>query len=522
MKSLIPFKNRLYPISAVLFLYYLALAYALFSKGVYSSEGLFFAEKAILFSNGGVDRLTIVGLTFPQLSFFSTWLFSIFHSTFAPFIASAVGTTVLFYIIANSIETHQYKNWLFAGILVTFLFHPTFLFIAVSGKSDYMMLLFFYLFISALYKYFKYNTSYHISVASIYFTMLVFCNFKFIWLALFLLPVIFVAALQSMQIAKSDPWERIAFAFNSLSIRRKLGNKTFAVYLIVFALPLTAIFAFRLLNETYTGDSNYFLDSPYANYLAVINQSENFTGFAKDQVSSFITETSFLTTIKILIYAPMILLCFSVFKSNLRNTFVVFALFLFMEFLKIKYPDVFLQVGFYAAFICMCWGIILNAQNFKNLKYMGQLYLFIIILQLATGYFMMNSSSVPEERKYVTEFKHLIFDQKLITPDEDGTMAKYINNIPSTKTILADDATAYRIIAISSSCKRFLIPAQKTFLAALASPRDNVNYILMPSVNNPYQNFSLLNTEAFDRFQKDGLTLTKVQQSKNWILYSVL
>ncbi|KLT65648.1 hypothetical protein [Pedobacter sp. BMA] len=521
MKTLIQSKYRLYPISFLLFGYYLTLAYLLFYKGIYSNEGLFFAEKSILFRGGNVDKITLVGLTFPQLSFLSTWLFSIFDIAFAPYITSAAGTSVLFFVIANSIETHQHRHWLFAGIIMTFLFHPAFLFIAVSGKSDYMTLIFFYLFISAFYKYFKYNTSYHISVASIYFTMLVFSNFKFIWLALFILPVIFIAALQSMQIAKTDPLERIAFAFNSLSIRRKLTNKTIAVYLIVFALPLTGVFVFRLLNQVYTGDPNYFLDSPYANYLAIVNQTENFNSFNPVEHTFFFPEMSFLTTVRILLYAPMILLCLSIFKSNMRNTFIVFAMFLFMEFLKIKYPDVFLQVGFYAAFICMCWGIILNARHLENLRFTGQFYLAVTFLQLISGYLMMKNSNIPEERNYVAQFAKMVSQPNAIVADEDKLFAEKIAQIPEMDKILTDDATSYRIIALSRSAKQFLVPSQKTFLAALEVPKKHVEYILIPSDANPGRYFSLLNSGVLERLTRNGLDLKKAFSNKNWVLYSL-
>ncbi|WP_010600985.1 hypothetical protein [Pedobacter agri] len=293
-------------------------------------KDFFFAEKGALLVEGNLDGVKLVGLTFPQLPFMVTFLFSIFNATFAPFITSAVGTAALFFIIVNSTRGHQYGSWLLLGVLLTFVLHPAFIFIAVSGKSAYLGLIFFYLFISSLFKYFHSNTSYHISVASIHFSLLIFCWFKFVWLTLFLLPVIFFAALQSMQIVQSEPIEKIAFAFNKISVRRKLVNKTLAVYLIVFLLPIVAIFIFRLLNLSYTGDANHFLDSPYANYSAVINQTENFNSYNELRFNSVFPEVNFLITIRIMIFAPLLLICVGMLKNMNRNVMVILALFFFI------------------------------------------------------------------------------------------------------------------------------------------------------------------------------------------------
>ncbi|MBB4106249.1 hypothetical protein [Pedobacter zeae] len=507
-------------LSFLLFGYYIYIAYLLYSGGVHSNEALFFTEKSALLHEGDADGIKLGGLTFPQLPFIFSWVFSFLSIRFSPVLASALGSSALFFIITASIKAHQYRNWLFLGILITFMLHPAFIFFAVSGKSSYMVLIFFYLFVMSIFRFFRTNTSYHISVASIYFTLLIFCSFKFSWLMLFILPIIFFVALQSMTVAKNDPLDKIAIAFNTQSIRRKLVNKTLAVYLIIFALPITAILIFRLLNQTYTGDADYYLNSPYANYSAITDQTDHLNNLADSKLERIFPEVHFLVTVRILMFAPLLLLCLGIFKSINRNIFMVFSLFFFIEFLKIKYPSVYIPVHFYAAFICLCWALIANAKSIRTLRFGKHFYLSIIILQLVTAYLTMNSSHLPEEKKYQDALVSLI-TQKPLERDDNEILSDCIRRINSHDGILTDDANAYQIIALTGSAKIFLTPEENSFLAALAQPVNHVSYILATKKESPYDSFGLLNASTIQTLRSKGVSLHPVCSNKNWILWRI-
>ena len=507
-------------ISFLLFGYYIYIAYLLYSGGLHSNEALFFTEKSALLHEGDVDEIKLAGLTFPQLPFIFSWVFSFLGMGVSPVLASALGTSALFFIITSSISAHQYRNWLFWGILITFTLHPAFIFFAVSGKSSYMVLIFFYLFVMSIFRYFSTNTSYHISVASIYFTLLIFCSFKFSWLMLFILPIIFFVALQSMTVAKNDPMDKIAIAFNTKSIRRKLANKTLAVYLIIFALPITAILIFRMLNQTYTGDADYYLNSPYANYSAITDQTDNLNNLADNKLGRIFPEVHFLVTVRMLIFAPLLLLCLGIFKSINRNIFMVFSLFFFMEFLKIKYPNVYIPIHFYAAFICLCWAVIANAKSTRTLRFNKHFYFSIIILQLVTAYLTMNASPLPEEKKYQDALVS-IMTQKPLERDDDEKLSSYIKKISANDGILADDANAYQIIALTGSAKIFLTPGENRFLAAVAQPVNHVSYILATKKESQYDSFGLLNNNTVQTLRLKGISLHPVCSNKNWILWHI-
>ncbi len=507
-------------ISFLLFGYYIYIAYMLYTGGVHSNEALFFTEKSALLREGNIDEIKIAGLTFPQPPFILSWIFSFLDIGFSSLIASTLGTSALFFIIASSIRAHQYRNWLFLGILITFMFHPAFIFFAVSGKSSYMVLIFFYLFVMSIFRYFRTNTSYHISVASIYFTLLIFCSFKFFWLMLFIFPIIFFIALQSMTVANNDLMNKIAVAFNTESIRRKLVNKTLAIYLIIFALPITAIFIFRILNQAYTGDADYYLNSPYANYTAITDQTDNLRNLTDNKLGRIFPESNFLTTLRILLFAPLIVFCLGIFKSFSRNIFVVFSLFFFMEFLKIKYPNVFILSHFYAAFICLSWAVIANAKDTRKFKFSKYFYLSIIIVQLATAYFTINSSHIPEEKKFQRALVSLL-KREPMERDDTEKITSYIKKIKSDEAILADDANAYRMIALTGTAEMFLTPGENSFLAALARPAKHVSYILATKKHSPYDSFGLLNANMIQTLVSNGVLLNPVCSNKNWILWRI-
>lgn len=512
--------NSLILISFLLFGYYLYIAYMLYYGGVHSNEALFFTEKSALLREGNVDEIKLAGLTFPQMPFMLSWIFSFIDLRFSPVLASTLGTSALFFIITFSIRTQEHRNWLFLGILITFMLHPAFIYFAVSGKSSYMVLIFFYLFAISIFRYFRTNTSYHISVASIYFTLLIFCSFKFFWLMLFILPIIFFVALQSMTVANNDHMDKIAIAFNTQSIRRKLVNKTLAIYLVIFALPISAMLIFRLLNQVYTGDADYYLNSPYANYSAITDQTDNLKNLVDNKLGRIFPEVHFLTTIKILIFAPLILFCLGIFKSISRNIFVVFSLFFFMEFLKIKYPNVFILTHFYAAFICLSWAVIANAKSTRTLRLSKYFYFSLIILQIVTAYFTINSGHIPEEKKFQHAFVSLMM-RKPFERDDTEKISSYIKNIKSDNAILADDANAYRIIALTGSAGIFLTPEENSFLAALAQPAKHVSYILATKKESPYDSFGLLNANMIQTFSLTGISMHQVCSNKNWILWRI-
>ncbi|MEO9172627.1 MAG: hypothetical protein ABI203_06020, partial [Mucilaginibacter sp.] len=159
---------------------------------------MFYIEKTKILFDGLGNRLKIMGLTAPILPFYGTTIFSFKNSLLAPVCASAIGTATLFYIMASTLTKRSHDDFYLLLILVLFVLHPGILFTACSGKSIYMVLIFFYLFFFHIIRYYKSNTTFHVSISSICLVMLVFCDYKFIWLTLFFVPLVLAITVQSL------------------------------------------------------------------------------------------------------------------------------------------------------------------------------------------------------------------------------------------------------------------------------------------------------------------------------------
>ena len=90
-------------ISLLLAGYYLFLGIYLHNLGYFNQESLFYAEKNKILFEGVGNRLKIMGLTAPILPFYGTFMFSSISHLLAPVLASAVGTAILFYIMASTL-----------------------------------------------------------------------------------------------------------------------------------------------------------------------------------------------------------------------------------------------------------------------------------------------------------------------------------------------------------------------------------------------------------------------------------
>src|ERR1700753_2958849 len=119
-------------ITAFLAAYYIAVGIYMNGLGYYNAESLFFIEKARVVFEGVGYKLKIIGLTSPLLPFYGTFVFTIASSLLAPVFASAVGTAVLFYLVAATlVRYNDDDDTLYLGVvLLIFMFHPGIIYMA--------------------------------------------------------------------------------------------------------------------------------------------------------------------------------------------------------------------------------------------------------------------------------------------------------------------------------------------------------------------------------------------------------
>ncbi len=505
-------------ITLLLAVYYLICGYVLNDMGYNNLESLFYVEKVRIIFEGVGDRLKVIGLTAPIMPFFATFAFILVDPLLAPVIASAIGTAVLFYLMAGAVTKNLKDDFYLFLLLAMFLFHPGMIYVACSGKSIYLVLVFFYLFFSNLFKYYQSNTTFHVSIASVCLVLLLFCDYKFIWITLFFIPLIFSIAVHSLNLAEKESIFRMTLSFNSPSLRRKLINKTFALYLILFVLPIASVICYKLFNLTNANDVDYFLESPYSTWTVLADRLNYDLASLNPQGEA--NEISLLISAKVLMFCPLILFMIFFFRDKVYQILTLLTPFAFVEFLHLKYEKAFIAYQYYLIFLILAFlCVIIKGAGIKQQFVFKTALGLIMALQVFTGYYFLKNSTLDEEKKFITAF----IDRKLDTDeDEEREMANYINGLPEKAHVLVDDAIAYKIIAFTDNVSSLIMPYQNGYLSAIESPGDYAEYILIASAKNSMSAYTLLNAKyppVLYQTVNNYARLQKVHETTNWVLY---
>lgn len=506
--------------ATLLAIYYILGGIYLNRLGYFNPEALFYSEKSRLVLNGLGNRLQIMGLTSPIIPFYTAFIFSPVNSVLAPVIASAICTAMLFFIIASALIKSVKGTFYLLILLIVFVFHPGILYAACSGKSTAIVLIFFFLFFFNLLKFYSSNTTFHISIASICLLLLIFCDYKFIWLTLFFVPLILSIAIQSLNLSEQESILRLFMSFNNPSLRRKLINKTFAFYIILFILPITCIICYRLLNLTHANDLNYFNESPYATWTILADK------LTFDQLSTTaayqLPEASILISAKILLFCPLILVAIYLFRHSTYQMLTLLTPFAFVEFLHIKYVKVYLVNEYYIMFLILSILCILyKIQTAKNKGLLKLVIGIVTLIQLYTGFLFLKNSSISSEQTFITTlFSH----SSNVQQNDNHEIANYLNRLPNNVHILADDAIAYPIVAFTNNIGKLTLPYQDTYLNAIEAPDKYDDYVLLATDKNEVAGFTQLNEKYIPIIKKtsSSIKMRRVYETDNWILYKVL
>ncbi len=486
-----------------------------------SQEAIFYIEKSKIILDGLGNRLKVMGLTAPILPFYTSFVFSGLSiiPIPAPVIASAIFTAVLFYIMGSMLLARINDSFYLLLLVVIFAVHPGIIYAATSGKSISMVLLFFFLFFFNLLKFYRSNTTFHVSISSICLVILIFCDYKFIWLTLFFIPLVLSITIQSLNLGEQESIFRLFLSFNNPSLRRKLINKTFALYIILFILPLSCVVCYKLLNLTHANDLNYFNESPYASWTVLADK------LSFDQLSTStvyqLPETSVLISARFIIYCPLILVALYLFRDSTYQILTLLTPFAFVEFLHIKYEKVFLAHEYYLMFIVLSLlCIFYKAQTVRNKNALKIFVGLIALIQLYTGYIYLENSSIGEERKFITTFFKREPDAR---QNENLELASYLNHLPKNTRILIDDAIAFPIVAFTDDVKKLTLPYQTAFLTSIEAPDKYEDYILLATDRNTETGFTQLNNKYVPVIKKANSTLKlrRVFETTDWILYKI-
>jgi hypothetical protein len=510
----------LFIITLILIGYYLFCAFYLNKLGYFNQESLFFIEKARIVFDGVGDRLKVMGLTTPIIPFYATFIIAIFNPVYAPIVASAIGTGVLFYLLASTLVQRLNDDFYLFILVLLFLFHPGILYTACSGKSIYLVLIFFFLFFFNLIKFYTSNTTFHISIASICLVFLEFCDYKFVWLTLFFIPLVLSITIQSLNLSESESIFRLFLSFNNATLRRKLINKTFAIYIIIFSLPLASILIYKLLNLTHADDLDYFIESPYATWNVLADRAS--IDVIPNVISYQTQPSTLLTTLSVVWFCPMIIVALYLFRHKTYQILTLLTPFAFIEFLQIKYDNIVLMHVYFMIFMILALlCIILRAKTVSNQLVLKTVILLLTLVQLYSGYTLLANSPIYDEKNFITIFTQRTND---LSQNQNRDMADYINGLPAKSRILVDDAIAYPVVAFNTHIRNLIMPYQDAYLSSLESPGKYSDYILLATSVNKETGYTQLNEKylAIIRKYNSRINIRKVYATHDWTLYRIL
>ena len=504
----------------ILAVYYVFIGVYLNKLGYTNQEQLFYIEKGKIISHGLGNKLRVMGLTSPLLPFYGSYIFSFINPILAPVLASAIGTAVLFYIMATALVKRNKDNFYLLMLAGLFVLHPGLIYTAASGKSIYMVLVFFFLFFLNMLRFYNSNTTYHVSIASIFFVLLVFSDYKCIWLALFFIPLVLSISLHSLNLSEKESVFRLHLSFNNPSLRRKLVNKTFSIYSIIFILPIASIAIYKVLNLTHADDLNYFLESPYATWNIIADKFE----YSATQIASrfAIPEISILVSLKAIVFCPMIVLAIYLFKQNTYQILTLLTPFGLIEFLKVKYNGVNLIYQYYLLFLILALlCIIFRARFIKNQRMLKTALAIVVAVQLYIGFIFLTKSYIPEEANFASVLLNRTSNK---VDEQNHEIADYINTLRDTDHILVDDAIAYSVACYVKNIKILTMPYQQSYLRAVEAPEKYDGYVLIANEANPMLGYTQLTDFYLDgiRRKNSKLYIYKIYVTDYWTLYKIL
>jgi hypothetical protein len=352
--------------------------------------------------------------------------------------------------------------------------------------------------------------------------ILIFCDYKFIWLTLFFIPLVLSITVKSLNLGEQESIFRLHQSFNNPSLRRKLINKTFALYIILFILPISCVICYKLLNLTHAQDLDYFSESPYATWTVLADK----LSFDTLSTGAFyhLPETSVLLSLKMLVFCPLMIIAIFLFKDSTYQILTLLTPFAFIEFLHIKYEKVFLPQEYYLMFLVLALLCILyRAQIIKRQGILKIIVAVLAIFQLFTGYIFLKNSSVAEERHFISFIESRAPDTQ---QDENREMAKFINHLPNDSHVLIDDGIAYPIVAFTHNIQRLILPYREgDFLSEVEAPNKYKNdyYILLATNKNEVTGFTQLNDKYIPAITRSNsaLKFRPVYETDDWVLYKI-
>jgi hypothetical protein len=504
--------------SVVLMLGYAAGGWWLQQHGFYSAETLFFSTKADAFYAGILPRLAIFGITYPLLPFQVVLVLYPAAGLLAPILASAIGMGFLFRFFWAVATQHKMDIWWKLGLVVIFTFNPGFLYAAMSGQSIYMLLFFFSGFMYYMLHYLDHPSTFSIAMSGIFYTGIIFVQFAYVWIFVFILPVIVFIAMRGVEVSAIRNQITLEILFDDPLRRNYFVRKILATSFLLLILPAGSLALYMYYNYLFAGYTFFFINSASMNADLIMNRSiesvpdiQQYYFFSLSNLdfalllltavpfAVLLLVTSLKDPLKVYILSvPMLIVFFNLSRDNIA--IVNMALFLLIGAVVITAAP-------------------MMRQDYATRRVVGILFLAMSLVSVYFNYLYFTGTSHTSEK----EFASVALGGGIPQPAlHDKEVADWLRGASSfERRILADDATAYKIIAHHGRSADFVMPMENDFITYLSNPGQMAAYVLVPAAGNPLRRFDLLYYQL-PMVQEGSLSLRYTQEFRNdsWVIFS--
>jgi len=517
-------KNYTLIYTLLIVLYYILTSWVFHRNGFEHTESLFYSEKLKILFEFKENTLTTIGTTFPSTVFLSAVILSPFGYLFAPIASSIIFMSIFFYFVLTDVRESELPFVpLLVAIILLFTIHPQFILAAISGRNIAAIMFFLYMLFRSLFHYYKTQTTYYLSLASIFLTGLVFTEINFIWLLLSFFPFIFLVSIDGIKVSKDEPAIYQYYqALNIRSLRRKLANRTVSLYLILFLLPLSAAYLFRLLNAAHAGSATYFLTSQYANW-RVTGTSPLNTIYELTKGNNVAKQTEIIFQVFVIFLSPTFILALTLFRGKLHELFTLLTPMFFFAIIIIDTKSYFTAEYYVIMHVIGIAGLLFFGYNRFKPKINNILIVGTSVLSIFFGVYYFAQTNDGEEQKFytlITENNKWFGVRK---QTESQIMAEFITSVASSeKPMLIDDAAAYGIMAYLPSLNGLILPLQKSFVTVIENPALAAEYVCIAKRNNRLHNITVLNAfNLMEIKERAGLKPVRIFETENWVIYII-
>lgn len=448
-------------------------------KGYLNFEPLFISYHLNIFFGGHEDLVKDFFMSYPLLTNVLSYPFSIFSNIDAPFMASIFYTSFFTtYAVTNVGEEGGKRNKTIKVLLfLYFLISPITIYAATSGTSLYAFYIIYFLIFYYLFNYIKNFTTYHITILSIVFSLVVFLDYRILWILLILFFHIFVFSIYGVKGLTSNVVVNFVKITQHTSLRRKFTGHLNSMVFIIGFFPVVSLLLYLFTNYLMGNDPFYFYNDLGAkwngNRILSILDSDSVTELNNKAVNNF----SFL---KLLIFlTPLYFFEFvSSYKRGLKLflfTVVPLLLYGLLKDSKIEFMGLFYYAMLIASAIA---SIVSRNHNYSSKKIIRKLsYVFIFIISIYGEYLYFKGSSFTSEHVY---YSSVVNDQQIDDLVQYKNGGRFLAlNTPDESVILCDRSIMYPLIAYNKMNNVFIANESGDFKKALYNPEKYCDYIII-------------------------------------------